>query len=168
MTRPVSVASTQSKFQQQIAVGPHHLEGDEDTELGGMDVGPSPEELILSALGTCINITLQMYASRKQWPLPHVAVRLWYAKVPQLGQFAGGVATMVHRVDVALALPGGLSEPQRQRLYEISQRCPVHRMLAPGMDIHSQLLPAGADLSGFLVTPSGPRLPSAQERPDAT
>ena len=43
-----------------IAVGAHKLRADEPIDAGGGDAGPTPKQLLLSALGACTTITLQI------------------------------------------------------------------------------------------------------------
>lgn len=44
-----------------------------------------------------------------------------------------------YRVRVQLKLVGELSEAQQQRLLEISNRCPVHKLLADSVEIETVL-----------------------------
>jgi uncharacterized OsmC-like protein len=81
MTRAVLVNGRQIDYVQNISVGHHLFQADEPVNSGGLDAGPDPYELLLAALGTCISITLRMYAERKLWPLESVQVRLTYARV---------------------------------------------------------------------------------------
>ena len=68
-------------LRQEAWAGQHTLVVDEPVDLGGTDAGPTPYELILTALGACTSMTLRLYADRKQWPLEQVEVRLRHSRI---------------------------------------------------------------------------------------
>ena len=82
MSRDVSVNSEPKKYGQTVSVGPHVFHSDEPSEYGGSDEGPTAIELLMSALGVCASVTVQMYAERRQWPLRGVHVEVSYARAP--------------------------------------------------------------------------------------
>ena len=132
MLRDVQIDSGSIRYAQKIRVGPHAVRADESAEHGGTDAGPSPEELLLAALGACAGITVQMYAERKQWPVAAVHVHLSYAA-------SGETPAAVNGIEVSISLDGDLSEAQRRRLVEIAGRCPVHRLLTSPIPIRTSL-----------------------------
>jgi putative redox protein len=141
MSRAVMVIGGPSGLRQAISVGLHHLLADEPKTSGGSDAGPDPYELLLSALGSCTNMTLQMYADRKKWPLKEVRVALTHSK-----NYANDCvnceqpAAMLDRIERRITLIGELSREQRQRLLEIANLCPVHRSLTSRIDIQTELV----------------------------
>ncbi|HTO44626.1 MAG TPA: OsmC family protein [Burkholderiales bacterium] len=139
MPRKVSVTAGRSKYVQDIAVGPHKLQADEPSDVGGGDAAPTPYELLLAALGACTSITVQMYAERRRWPLEGVHVELSYAKVhaDDCANCDTEVRT-IEQIEREISLLGDLSEEQRQRLMDIADRCPLHRTLTSQIEIRTR------------------------------
>ena len=119
-------------FVTEITVGTHHVLADEPVDAGGADVGPTPHDILLSALGACTAITLRMYAQRKQWPLEEVNVQLSF------GDAGTAKGTTIIERDVKLT--GALDEEQRQRLLQIANSCPLHKILTGTVEIPTKLV----------------------------
>jgi uncharacterized OsmC-like protein len=91
----VLVRGSGAGFSQEIIAGSHRLTADEPVAAGGTDIGPTPYDLLLAALGACTSMTVGMYARRKKWPLAGIVVRLRHSKIhaedfpqPQSRKFA--------------------------------------------------------------------------------
>ena len=104
---------------------------DEPAEVGGEGTGPDPYALLLAALGSCVSMTVTLYARRKGWPLERVRVRLRQRRVhaKDCAECASDSNDFIHHIERAVELEGNLTEEQRARLQEIAHRCPVHRTL---------------------------------------
>ena len=104
---------------------------DEPAALGGEGAGPDPYTLLLAALGSCISMTLTLYARRKGWPLERVSVRLRQRRVhaKDCAECESDADGFIHHIERAVEIEGDLDEEQRARLSEIAHRCPVHRTL---------------------------------------
>ena len=104
---------------------------DEPAGAGGDDAGPDPYTLLLGALGSCISMTVTMYARRKGWPLERVVVRLRQQRIhaKDCAECERTTEGFVHRIERAVSVEGDLSDEQRARLLEIAHKCPVHKTL---------------------------------------
>jgi putative redox protein len=112
---------------QNIEVRGHKLLADEPKSFpGGNDKGLSPTDFLLSSLGSCTSMTLRLYARLKKLPLEKIIVRL--------DRKASG--EIIREIE----LIGNLTEEQKQRLFEISNKCPIHKALSNQIIINSELV----------------------------
>ncbi|PYS73706.1 MAG: osmotically inducible protein C [Acidobacteria bacterium] len=126
------VVISQHNLQNEVRYGAGQtLITDEPASIGGDDAGPDPYTLLLAALGTCISMTVTLYARRKQWPLDEVTVRLRQNRIhaKDCQECSKDTEGYVHRIERAVSFKGDLSEEQLARLKEISHKCPVHKTL---------------------------------------
>ena len=112
----------------------HTWPADAPADLGGGDTAPTPDHLLLSSLGACTAITVRMYAVRKQWPLAGVEVALRFN--PD-GKPAAGTD-----IERKITLLGELTDEQRERLLQIANACPIHKVLTGEVRIATALQPA--------------------------
>jgi putative redox protein len=103
-----------------IEDGAHTLVVDEPIAAGGTDAGPAPTRLVAAGLASCIAITIEMYAKRKEWDVGTVEVEV---EVTYVDFTPSSFAATIR-------LPPGLSDEQRERLLLIARKCPVHKVIA--------------------------------------
>jgi putative redox protein len=85
-------------------------------------------------------MTIALYARRKGWQLTGVTVRLRHSRI-----HADDCAEcetkqgLLDRIEQEIAVAGELTEPQRNKLLEIANKCPVHRTLTSEINIRTTL-----------------------------
>lgn len=132
------------KFQQRVAVGKHQFIADEPVSFGGLNGGPAPYDLLLSALGACTAMTMRMYADHKGIPLEHVAVSLRHEKIHAAD--CAACETRDGKVDFIereIEMRGPLDARQRDALLAIADKCPVHRTLHAEVVVRTRQRGAG-------------------------
>ncbi len=134
------IGSKSAAYVTQIQSGKHAFTADEPQSVGGQDTGPSPYQLLMGALASCTVITLRMYADRKKWPLEEVLVHINHStghmedcekcdiKEPKTNKF-----------ERIIELKGELDSSQQERLLEIANKCPVHKLLEAGATVETKL-----------------------------
>ena len=126
------VVTSQTNLRNEVTYGAgHSFITDEPISAGGEDAGPDPYTLLLAALGSCISMTVHLYARRKQWRVERVTVRLRQKRVhaKDCAECAQGKDGYIHRIERSVTITGQLSDEQHARLQEIAHKCPVHKTL---------------------------------------
>jgi putative redox protein len=130
------------KFANAVSVaGRHMLRADEPLSVGGNDSGPSPYDYLLAALGSCKSMTMRLYAERKGWPLTQARVTLRHDKIHAEDCETCETGTgKIDRIDSEILLSGDLTDEQRQKIFEIAERCPVHQTLTHEISLTAKLV----------------------------
>src|SRR3954447_27019722 len=115
-----AVARRREKLTHDVKIRDHRLVADEPEDQGGLDEGPSPQELLAASRASCTAITMEMYAKRKGWDVTGMEVDCRYTPAER------GCPT---RFELVTRMPASLSEEQVERLQVIAAKCPVHRTL---------------------------------------
>jgi len=115
-----ATAKQRSNLTHDVSVRKHRMTADEPEDIGGEDMGPSPQELLAASLASCTAITMEMYAKRKGWNVDGMAVEVDYQPAER------GCVT---RFELVMKMPPHLSDEQVRKLQVIAAKCPVHRTL---------------------------------------
>jgi putative redox protein len=100
----------------------------------------TPYGMMLAGLASCTTIVILTYAQHRQLPVEEVEIHLSYDRV-----FADDCENceQINRyeelIEEQIILRGDLTPEQRKRLFAVSKQCPIHKMLAHGIEIKSQL-----------------------------
>lgn len=132
----------EDKYTTQISAGKHSIIADEPEHHGGNDYGPNPYDLLVSSLAACKAMTVKMYAKRKGWELENAEIHITHSKdhAVDCNSCENSKTAMIDKFEVRVELKGNLSEDQKERLLEITKKCPVHKTLMNEILIETELI----------------------------
>lgn len=121
---------TEKHYATYLSAGNNLLTADERQENGGTAAGFTPTELLCSSLAACTCITLRMYADRKTFPLEKVETHVSLTR---------DAAANITNIERNISLVGELTDEQKNRLIEIANNCPIHKILSNQISIKTLL-----------------------------
>ena len=120
----------ESGFTTLVKAGRHSLTADEPEDVGGNDFGPTPYQLLASALAACTSMTLRMYANRKKMDVKEIKVHVSHSKrYSDDAENGDNMSARIDHFERIVEIEGDIDEKQGDRMIEIANRCPVHKTL---------------------------------------
>jgi putative redox protein len=104
-----------------IEVRDHVLVVDQPRDEGGDDVGPTPTELFVSALASCVAFFARRFLDRHDLPVDGLRVRATYHLSDRPAR--------VGSVEVEVRVPAELDPGQRSALMAVVSHCTVHNSI---------------------------------------
>jgi putative redox protein len=116
-----------------LSNGRHVWNADVDKTLGSNDLAPDPHDLLDSALAACTALTLELYIRRRQMAVTGLRVTVDHVEDKnEQGQAR-------YQLQRRLFIEGDVSDAERQKLLEIANKCPLHRVLSGELSVQSAL-----------------------------
>lgn len=101
----------------------HRLVTDQPLDNGGEDTAPTPYELFLASVGTCVAVTLQGFAAKRGLDVTGLSVK-------QSMRYDD--AGLLVAVDLEVHLPPGFPEKYREAALRAAGECSVKKVIAAG------------------------------------
>ncbi len=106
----------------------HELVVDQPVQDGGGDAGPTPTELFVAGLASCVGFYAERFLVRHGLPTEGLAVECDFA-------FAQDRPARVASIDVRLVLPEAFPEAKGPALQAVVEHCTVHNSIVHAPEI---------------------------------
>jgi LmbE family N-acetylglucosaminyl deacetylase/uncharacterized OsmC-like protein len=117
-----------------IDVRSHRITVDQPVDVGGEDVGPTPTELFVAGLASCVAFYARRYLRRHKLDATGLVVETSY----RMGTKPARVAA----VDISIQLPHEIPQQRRDGLLAVATHCTVHNSITTEPEIGITLAPA--------------------------
>ena len=114
-----------------ISIRDHVVTVDQPVDAGGDDIGPTPTELFVAGLGSCVAFYARRYLRRHRLDESGLSVDVSYRMGTQPARVA--------EVDVRLNLPADFPPARREALLAVASHCTVHNSITTPPEITVRL-----------------------------
>lgn len=118
-----------------IDVRGHRLLVDQPAELGGEDTAPTPTELFVASLASCVAFYARRYLRRHGLPSEGLAVEADHVLTTKPAR--------VSDIGLRLILPDGFPDERRDALLAVAGHCTVHHSITSAPNIVLRLADEG-------------------------
>ena len=119
-----------SLFETQL--GAHTLKIDVPLSMGGNDRAPTPPELFIASLGSCVGAFVAQYCERTGIDISEMTVDVSFDKVDN--------PIRLVNLKIKVHLPYGNCRGREKALRRVAEHCPVHETIATLNDIEFEFV----------------------------
>jgi uncharacterized OsmC-like protein len=112
----------------EVAVRGHHVMVDQPADAGGEDSAPTPTELFVASLASCVAFYAGRYLARHGFARDGLGVSVSF-------DMAGDRPARVATVRLTVRVPPGLPTERTQALHAVVSHCTVHNSLTNPPDV---------------------------------
>lgn len=117
-----------------IAIRGHEVLVDQPIDDGGEDTAPTPTELFVAGLASCVAFYGGRYLRRHELPTEGLAVECGFVFAPDRPARVGKIEIVVH-------LPEGFPDERRRSFLSVVEHCTVHNSLVQPPEVGIALEP---------------------------
>jgi putative redox protein len=110
----------------------HVVVTDQPREAGGDDVGPTPTELFVTSLASCVGFYAERFLRRHRLPVDGLRVECGYRMADHPAR--------VERVDLDVSVAAQLTPTQEAALRAVIDHCTVHNSLRQPPSVRMRLV----------------------------
>jgi|SRR5690349_2332981 uncharacterized OsmC-like protein len=116
-----------------VDIRAHTVFVDQPVDAGGTDMAPTPTELFVAGLASCVAFYARRYAARHRFSAAGLAVAVNYD--------LGGRPARVSRIAIVVTPPAALPAERRDAFLAVASHCTVHNTLVQPPTIDVTLAP---------------------------
>jgi putative redox protein len=115
----------------EIAIRGHLLQVDQPIEDGGSDAAPTPTELFVASLASCVAHYARRFLARHTLPTEGLSVSATFTMAEHPAR--------VGQVAVSVTVPKGVQAERRAALLAVASHCTVHNSLQEAPEVSVEL-----------------------------
>ena len=105
----------------EIGIRDHLVHVDQPVDAGGSDAAPTPVELFVASLASCVAFYVRRYLARHSLPSDGLSIAADFTIAERPAR--------VGQVHVSIDLPHGVPDERRDALLAVASHCTVHHTL---------------------------------------
>jgi len=115
-------------MQFEVKVRGHSIIVDQPTDSGGKDEGPTPPELFVASLGTCIGVYALWFCQKHKIPYEGMKISMTWSKSP-------APPARIDNIEAHITLPQGCPEMHKAGLVVQAKQCLMHNTITHAPEI---------------------------------